>query len=40
LPQFKAIYPFSSQSEGEIAFDTGDVLEIAEKDDNGKWCNI
>ncbi|KAI8889340.1 hypothetical protein K501DRAFT_329147 [Backusella circina FSU 941] len=37
MPQYKALYPFASQSEGEIAFDTGDILEIAEKDDNGWW---
>jgi myosin-1 len=36
LPQFKAIYPFKSQEQGEIAFEKGDILEIIEKDENGK----
>ncbi|KAI7864312.1 P-loop containing nucleoside triphosphate hydrolase protein [Spinellus fusiger] len=37
LPRFKAIYPFASQEEGEIAFEKEDVLEIVEKDENGWW---
>lgn len=37
LPQFKAIYPFKSQEEGEIEFEKGDLLEIIEKDENGWW---
>ncbi|EIE91065.1 hypothetical protein G6F46_008504 [Rhizopus delemar] len=37
LPQFKAIYPFKSQEQGEIAFEKGDILEIIEKDENGWW---
>ncbi|KAI9495701.1 P-loop containing nucleoside triphosphate hydrolase protein [Zychaea mexicana] len=37
LPQFKAIYPFQSEESGEIAFEKDDILEIAEKDENGWW---
>ncbi|KAI8391715.1 P-loop containing nucleoside triphosphate hydrolase protein [Radiomyces spectabilis] len=37
LPQYKAIYPFQSQEEGEIAFEKDDILEIVEKDENGWW---
>ncbi|ORY95452.1 P-loop containing nucleoside triphosphate hydrolase protein [Syncephalastrum racemosum] len=37
LPQYKAIYPFQSQEEGEIPFEKDDILEIVEKDDNGWW---
>ncbi|KAI7847679.1 P-loop containing nucleoside triphosphate hydrolase protein [Circinella umbellata] len=36
-PQFKAIYPFQSQEDGEIAFEKDDLLEIVEKDENGWW---
>jgi myosin-1 len=36
-PQYKAIYPFQSQQEGEIAIEAGDILEIIEKDENGWW---
>ncbi|ORE04816.1 hypothetical protein BCV72DRAFT_306999 [Rhizopus microsporus var. microsporus] len=37
LPQYKAIYPFKSEEQGEIAFEKGDLLEIVEKDENGWW---
>lgn len=37
VPQFKAIYPFKSQEQGEIAFEKGDLLEIVEKEENGWW---
>ncbi|KAL0094988.1 P-loop containing nucleoside triphosphate hydrolase protein [Phycomyces blakesleeanus] len=37
VPLFKAIYPFKSQEEGEIAFEKEDLLEIVEKDENGWW---
>lgn len=36
-PQYKAIYPFKSQEQGEIEFEKGDLLEILEKDENGWW---
>lgn len=36
LPTYKAIYPFHSEQEGEISFEIDDILEIVEKDENGK----
>lgn len=36
LPVFKAIYTFESQEESELSFQTGDIMKIIEKSDNGK----
>lgn len=37
LPQYKALYPFQTQEEGEVSFEKDDILEIVEKDENGWW---
>ncbi|KAI8075059.1 P-loop containing nucleoside triphosphate hydrolase protein [Gongronella butleri] len=36
-PQYKALYPFQSAEDGEIAFQKDAILEILEKDENGWW---
>ncbi|OZJ01921.1 Myosin-1, partial [Bifiguratus adelaidae] len=36
-PQYKALYPFHTDQEGEISFEKDDIMEIKEKDENGWW---
>jgi myosin-1 len=36
-PRYETLYDFEPEDDGEIAFSTGDVLKILEKDDNGWW---
>ncbi|RUP48706.1 P-loop containing nucleoside triphosphate hydrolase protein [Jimgerdemannia flammicorona] len=37
VPVYKTIYPFQGQESGEISFDTDEIIEIIEKDENGWW---
>ncbi|KAI8598558.1 P-loop containing nucleoside triphosphate hydrolase protein, partial [Dissophora ornata] len=36
-PMYKAVYNFESQDAGEVSFVKDDIMEIAEKDENGWW---
>ncbi|KAI7904550.1 P-loop containing nucleoside triphosphate hydrolase protein [Cokeromyces recurvatus] len=36
-PQYKVIYPYSSQQPGDIMIEPGDILEIITKEETGWW---
>ncbi|ORX53664.1 hypothetical protein DM01DRAFT_1336195 [Hesseltinella vesiculosa] len=36
-PKYKAIYPFETDQDGELAIEMGDLIEVIEQDDNGWW---
>ncbi|KAI8069511.1 P-loop containing nucleoside triphosphate hydrolase protein [Gongronella butleri] len=36
-PKYKAIYPFPTDQEGELAFEKDDIVQVLEQDDNGWW---
>ncbi|KAI8985425.1 P-loop containing nucleoside triphosphate hydrolase protein [Pilobolus umbonatus] len=40
VPQYKAIYPYQSDDNGDIVIEKDDILEIIEKEENGWWLAV
>jgi myosin-1 len=37
VPQYKALYTFETQEDGEMALVKDELVEVTQKDDNGWW---
>lgn len=40
LDQYRAVANYKKQNKGELSFATGDLFEVVEKNDNGKYAII